>query len=131
MCPIETGLAALASKVEFVLNSADLSAFAELLDPNVTWGPPGDLASGCHNREEVIAWYNRARAGGMAGHVTEVILGDDALLVGLRVTGTQEAADAGGAAERWQVLRVQDGRVVDIRGYADRSEAALHAGVPS
>jgi ketosteroid isomerase-like protein len=129
MCPSDSPLADLASKVEVVLNSADLSAFSELLDPDVTWGAPGDTVWGCHNRDEVIAWYNRARAEGMAGEVTEVVIGNDALLVGLRVSGTGEAEEAGGVARRWQVLRVRDGRVVDIRGYPDRSEAATQAGV--
>jgi SnoaL-like domain len=122
-------LAELASKVQEVLNAADLSAFSDLLDPGVRWGPPGDEVSGCHSRDEVIAWYSRARAEGMAGHVTEVIVGDGALLVGMRVTGTGEAREAGGVAERWQVLRIRNGRVVDIRGYPDRTEAATQAGL--
>lgn len=127
---IDSGdLADLASKVKDALSVADLSAFSDLLDPDVTWGPPGDDVSGCHNRDQVIAWYNRARADGMNGQVTEVHLGDNALLVGLRVTGTQEAQDSGGATDRWQVLRVRNGRVVDIRGYPDRLEAAGQAGV--
>jgi ketosteroid isomerase-like protein len=67
----------------------------------------------------------------MAGEVTEVVVGDGALLVGLRVTGTEEAPETGGIAERWQVLRIRDGRVVDIRGYPDRTEAATQAGVAS
>lgn len=129
MCPTDNELSHLASKVEAGLNAADLSAFSELLDPQVRWAAPGDDVWGCHNRDEVIAWYNRARAEGMAGQVTEVVLGDDALLVGLRVKGTEEARHAGGVAERWQVLRVRGGRVVDIRGYPDRSEAAVQAGV--
>ena len=127
----EKDLADLASKVPGALNAADLSAFSQLLDPGVTWGRPGDAASGCQNRAEVIAWYSRARAEGMAGEVFEVVLGDGALLVGLRVTGTQDARESGGVAERWQVLRVRGGRVVDIRGYPDRAEAATQAGIPS
>lgn len=127
----KTDLEALGWKVQEALNAADLSGFSELLDPNVTWGPPGDAVSGCHNREEVIAWYGRARAEGMRGQVTEVVAGDDVLMVGLRVEGTGEALDAGGVAERWQVLRVRGGRVVDIRGYPDRGEAASAAGIRS
>lgn len=125
----EEDLDGLASRVQDVLDAADLTAFAELLDPDVRWGAPGDDEWGCHNRDQVIAWYNRARGQGMAGRVTEVVVGDGALLVGLEVTGTGEAEEAGGAAERWQVLRVRDGRVFDIRGYPDRSEAATQAGI--
>jgi hypothetical protein len=131
MCPGNDELADLASKIESVLNAADLSAFSEFLHPEVTWGAPGDDVHGCHNRNEVIAWYNRARSEGMAGQVTEVVLGNEALLVGLRVTGTEEAEEAGGVAQRWQVLRVRGGQVVDIRGYPDRTEAAVMAGVSS
>ena len=131
MHPRDDDLADLASKIPVALNTADLSGFSELLDPRVTWGPPGDGVSGCHNRAEVVAWYNRVRAEGMAGEVTEVVVGDGALLVGLRVTRTGEAQEAGGIAERWQVLRVRGGRVVDIRGYPDRTDAAAQAGTPS
>jgi ketosteroid isomerase-like protein len=121
----------LASKVRQALDSADLSAFADLLDPGVTWGPPDDNVSGCHNRDQVIAWYGRARAEGMHGEVTEVVVGADALLVGLRVGGTAEAVEAGGVAERWQVLKLRHGKVTDIRGFPDRAEAAARAGVAS
>ena len=107
----------------------DLSAFGDLLDPDVSWGAPDDPVSGCHNRDQVIAWYNRARAQGMEGRVCEVAAGADALLVGTEVRGTQEADDAGGTVERWQVLKIRDGKVYDIRGYTDRHEAATQAGV--
>ena len=122
-------LADLAGQIRAALTSTDLSRFEQFLDPGVTWGPPGDAVSGCQNRDEVIAWYNRARAEGMAGRVTEVVAGVDALLVGLRVTGTPAAIEEGGEAERWQVLRVRNGRVVDIRGFPDRAEAAAEARV--
>jgi len=61
--------------------------------------------------------------------VTEVTPGTGALLVGLDVTGTPAAHQAGGAAPRWQVLTVRDGRITDIRGFADRAPAAAHAGL--
>lgn len=128
---VQAEIVDLASKVEAALNAADLSAFAALLDPDVNWGPPGDAVSGCHNRAQVVTWYERARAGGMSGQVTEVVAGEGVLLVGLRVEGTEEARQAGGVAERWQVLRVRQGRVVDIRGYPDRGAAAAAAGIAS
>lgn len=129
--------AALAAKVRQALDSADVSAFADLLDPNVSWGPPDDAVSGCHNRGEVVAWYERARAEGMRGTVTEVAIGAEALLVGMCVTGRGDGDGAGVgdgegpavAANRWQVLRLRQGRIVDIRGFDDRAEAAARAGV--
>jgi ketosteroid isomerase-like protein len=61
--------------------------------------------------------------------VTEVTAGAGTLLVGLEVTGTPAAREAGGLAERWQVLTLRGGRIVDIRGFEDRAAAAARAGV--
>jgi hypothetical protein len=63
--------------------------------------------------------------------VTEVTAGAGTLLVGLEVTGTPAAREAGGAAERWQVLTVRGDRIADIRGFGDRKVAAVRAGVPA
>ena len=52
-------------------------------------------------------------------------------LVDLEVTGTPAAREAGGAAERWQVLTVRGDRIADIRGFDDRAAAAARAGVPA
>ncbi len=57
--------------------------------------------------------------------------GPGTLLVGLDVSGTPAAREAGGTAERWQVLTVKGDRIVDIRGFVDRTEAATRAGVPA
>lgn len=45
-----------AEALRAAMESADLKSFADLLDPNVQWGPADDPASGCHNRGEVLAW---------------------------------------------------------------------------
>jgi hypothetical protein len=63
--------------------------------------------------------------------VTEVTAGAGTLLVGLEVTGTPAAREAGGKAQRWQVLTLRGGRIVDIRGFDDRTAAADRAGVPA
>ena len=120
---------AIAQRVKAALESADLNAFRELLDPEARWGPPDDPVSGCQNRDEVLAWYGRARDEGMRALVTEVIPGANKLLVGLKVTGSPAAAEQCGEAERWQVLTLGGGRVVDIRGFDDRDAAARRAGV--
>jgi hypothetical protein len=49
----------------------------------------------------------------------------------LEVTGTPAAREAGGAAERRQVLTLRGDRIVDIRGFDDRAAAAARAGVPA
>lgn len=120
----------LAGRVRSALESGDLDAIAELLDPAARWGAPeGPSDADCRNREEVIAWWARARAAGARAMVTEVTVGAGTLLVGLEVTGTPAARESGGAAWRWQVLTLRGDRIADIRGFDDRAAAAARAGV--
>jgi hypothetical protein len=124
--------AVLAGRVRSALESGDLDAIRDLLDPGARWGPaegPGD--AGCRHRDQVIAWWASARAAGARAVVTEVAAGPGTLLVGLDVSGTPAAGEAGGTAGRWQVLTVKGDRIVDIRGFGDRTEAAARAGVPA
>ena len=110
----------LAGQVCTALEDADLDGYRDLLDPGVTWGAPDDPRPGCRNRDQVLAWYRRGRAPGMRARVTETEVGGDRILVGLEVVGR----DATGApVQRWQVLTVPDGRIVDIRGFEDRATA--------
>jgi len=122
--------AGLTSRVRLALESGDLGAIRDLLDPGARWGAPeGPGSADCQNRDQVLAWWARARATGARAVVTEVIAGAGTLLVGLEVTGTPEALEAGGAAQRWQVLTVRGDRIIDIRGFGDRAAAAGRAGV--
>ena len=73
----------------------------------------------------------RVQATGARAVVTEVTAGPGTLLVGLDVTGTPAAREAGGTARRWQVLTVSGDRITDIRGFDDRGIAAARAGVPA
>lgn len=119
----------LSRQVKVALESADLSAFSDLLDPNVRWGPPGDASPPCQNREQVLAWYQRGQASGAPAKVSEVTVLGDRILVGLVVRGTNESQKRGGRALRWQLLTVRESRVVEIVGFDRRDEAATYADV--
>jgi len=124
--------AQLIESVRLALGSGDLDAIRELLDPGARWGAPdGPHEFDCQNRDQVVAWWARAQADGVRAVVTEVTAGAGTLLVGLEVTGTEAAREAGGMAERWQVLTVREDRIVDIRGFDDRAVAAARAGLPA
>jgi ketosteroid isomerase-like protein len=118
---------ALAEKVRTALESADLSAFAELLDPDVSWGAPGARTPACRNRDQVLSWYERGRESGVTAQVSDVTVLGVKLLVTLVVANTGEARQRGGDALRWQVLTTRHGRVVDIVGFDDRLDALAHA----
>ena len=125
-------LAALTERVRLALESGDPDAIRNLLDPGARWGAPeGPSDADCRNRDQVIAWWAGARAAGAQAVVTEVTAGAGTLLVGLDVTGTPAAREAGGAIQRWQVLTVRGDRITDIRGFDNRAAAADRAGVPA
>jgi ketosteroid isomerase-like protein len=117
-----------AKKVRAALVAEDLSAFTELLDPAVTWGAPGARNPSCTNRSQVLAWYQRGRKTGVRGSVFDVEVIGDRLLVSMSVRGTEGARERGGQALRHQVLTVRNGRIVDIVGFDDKTDAINHAG---
>src|SRR5260370_9299185 len=112
-----SGAAAIGDRVKAALESADLTAIADLLDPNVRWGAPGDDAPSCQNRSQVLAWYQRGREAGVRARVTEVTVYGDKVLVGLKMSGDQAAEGAGGEADRWQGLTVGGEAILAIRGF--------------
>jgi hypothetical protein len=120
----------LARKVRMGLETGDLAAYRDLLDPNVRWGPPGVRSPPCQNRDQVIAWYERARQTGTRATVSEVEVLDDQILVELVVTGNEQDQDRGGQA-RWQLLTIKDGRDIDIVGFEQRFEAVDWARRPA
>ena len=124
--------AGLTERVRLALESGDLDAIRDLLDPAARWGAPeGPGEADCQNRDQVVAWWAGARAAGARAAITEVTAGAGTLLVGLEVTGTPAALEAGRAAQRWQVLTLRRDRIIDIRGFEDRAAAAARAGVPA
>lgn len=120
-----------AEQVRAALAAEDLSAFTGLLHPDVTWGTPGARNPACKNRRQVLAWYQRGREAGVRGSVFDVEVIADRLLVSMSVRRTQSARERGGAALRYQVLTVRNGKIVDIVGFDDKVEAIDHAGKPS
>jgi ketosteroid isomerase-like protein len=124
--------AGLTERVRHALESGDLEAIGALLDPGARWGAPdGPHDSDCRNREQVLAWWGRARAAGARAVVTEVTTGPGTLLVGLEVSRPAVTREAGATEQRWQVLTVRGDRITDIRGFEDRAAAADRAGLPA
>lgn len=122
-------MARLAEQVKAALEAADLAAFGDLLDPAVTWGPANTIPAPCRNREQVLAWYRRGRESGVRARVFEVVVVGKRIVVGMSVARELKPSEAGGVAERWQVLTVEAGRIVDIVGFDQRDEALAAATV--
>lgn len=124
-------MSVLAERVRAALDGADLDAMRELLAPNARWGPGEDPGAGCQNRNEVLQWWQQGRDRGRRGRVAEIVAAPGKLLVGLKVSeAAGGVAPVGeGEIDRWQVLTIDGGKVVDIRGFDDRQAAAASAGV--
>jgi ketosteroid isomerase-like protein len=125
----ENSMDEVARQVRVALEGGDLSEFAELLDPDVTWGAPGARRKSCRNREQVLTWYGKGREAGVRAQVNDVTVYGDKILVSLVVNGSPAGTERGGEALRWQVLSVRQGRVADIVGFDDRRDALAEAGV--
>jgi ketosteroid isomerase-like protein len=128
MGSMEIGMDETAALVRKALTSEDLSAFTELLDPDVTWGAPGARNPSCKNRSQVLSWYQRGQEAGIRGTVNDVEVVGDRLLVSMTVRGSKDAGERGGAALRFQVLTVLNGKIVEIVGFDDKAEAVSYAG---
>jgi hypothetical protein len=118
---------AVARRIQAALDKSDLDAFRELLDPNVTWGPPHAKNPGCRNRDQVLSWYQRGKASGVEGCISGVEILGECVVLTLVVRGTEAAQERGGAAMRWQVNTVRDGRVIEIVGFDDHGGAIAYA----
>jgi hypothetical protein len=117
----------LAGQVQAALQTADLTGYRELLDPNVTWGAPDDMNPGCRNRDQVLAWYRRGRAKGVRADVIETVVRNDKILVGLSIFD-EASSQSASRTPRWQILTVRSGLIVDIRGFEDRDTAISRIG---
>lgn len=111
-----TANTALAERVREALESADPEHFADLLDPNVTWGAPDDPQPSCRNRRQVLQWYQRGRADGRRAEIHEISVRGDALVIAMTV---HEGDSGEPSFDRWQVMKVANGRITDIRGYEE------------
>jgi ketosteroid isomerase-like protein len=110
----------MAERLHAAYQSGDLDALGGLLHPEVRWGwGPG----GCHSREQVLERLRVLRARGVRVQVR-----------GVEVRGDSVVFTLGGStpgAGLHQVLRIADGAVVEIRGYADQEEALASIGAAS
>jgi hypothetical protein len=117
----------IAKRIRMAVDSSDLVAFEELLDPQVTWGAPHDKNPGCKSRNQVLAWYGRGKAAGAEGRVSAVEIVGKCVVLELVVRRTKRARERGTTSLRWQVDTIREGRVIEIVGFDDHSEAIAYA----
>ena len=129
MSDIQTDSQLVATRLRAAVESQDLEAYGALLDEHVRWGPAEETPETCHSRQQVLARLAAQRARGMHTQLIEVVAaGTDAVLVGFNV---KRPVEGGFARENvvYQVLKLRNQQVVDIRGYGNRAAAAAAAGI--
>jgi ketosteroid isomerase-like protein len=108
------------SEIRDVILSGDRAAFAELLAPSVVWVGvyPGQL---CRNRDDVLATFDEQP--NAARKLTPEIVEERGNVI---VVDPHPDPPPEWAPDICQVIVVRQGKVVEMRDYADR-EAALAA----
>ena len=119
--------ATLAAEVRRAMESSDLTTMASLLAPDARWGAPEQDVPTCRNAQQVLSWYELARDNGMRAEITDVVVIDERIVVGLHVRSATDISSHTADSVRWQVLSVEDGRIAEIRGYESRDEATAFA----
>ena len=113
-----TGVVAdVARHLEAAYRSLDLELLGSLLHPRVQW------TGLCNTSAQVLDWYRQSLADGTRPTVESVEVDRDAVVLGITLSRPAEGARPAPAESLYQVFRVDDGEVIEIRGYPDRSSA--------
>ena len=96
--------------VREAIDHGDLTAFEEVLAPDIVWlgRYPGEI---CRNREEVLAMLREAQEHGIQASPEIVLEREDVLVVDPHLDG------------RHQVLVLRDGIISEVRAYLSRDAA--------
>jgi ankyrin repeat protein/ketosteroid isomerase-like protein len=106
-----------AERLRAAYEAGDIDLLGSLLHADVRWGwGPG----GCHNRAQVLERFGVLAARGVRAEVRDVLVRGDSVLLTLRRSPSGEGV--------YQVFRVANGAVAEIRGYADPEEALRSIG---
>ena len=100
--------------------SRGLGRLARLLHPQVRWGGDEETDETCHGPEAVVDCYAALLSSGVTAEVDEVVIRGQRIMLRLLVHGLDESSDR---VPHYQVFRVADSLVDDIRGSSDRTEA--------
>jgi ketosteroid isomerase-like protein len=123
------------------MRRGDLAAAGEWFDPQVTWRAiGGDVV--CRDRGEVVEMLADSLIPcaedplayelepGLRGAVAVELIGADAatVVLGAKLPGMSEVGGVPVDGQLFNVLRVRDGRIIEVADFARRNEALAAAG---
>jgi ankyrin repeat protein len=110
-------MADVAQHLEAAYRNLDLELLGSLLHPQVQW-------SGlCSTSAQVLDWYRQSLADGTRLTLESVEVDRDAVVLGITLSRPAEGARPAPAERLYQVFKVGNGEVIEIRGYPDRASA--------
>ena len=116
--PAGTGvLGDIARHLAAAYRDLDRELLGSLLHPEVQW------TGLCRNSADVLDWYRRALADGIRPAVESAEVDRDAVVLGMTVSRQAVGARPAPPERLYQVFTVDDGQIIEIRGYPDRARA--------
>jgi ketosteroid isomerase-like protein len=108
-----------------------VDAVVDLLDPKVQWlaATPGPWD--CHDREQVLETFRRQYDRGVRADFGEPIEAGDKVILDVRPYRRDEHGSKTEQRRLWQVLTMQQGKIVRIQDYTDQAAALQAAGLPT
>jgi ketosteroid isomerase-like protein len=131
---VTPGVGEVVRELALALNAADQERQAALLDPDVVqYGTRGGIDEGrvIRGREAVLAYWEEIGDTweSLSFELERLIEGDDVAVAFWRETARTRHSDLEMPYDTASVLRVRDGKLVEMTGYLDRSEALRAAGL--
>lgn len=107
----------------------DIAAASSVLDRDVRWEAVGDpdAEGACHNREEAVAFIRRSLAEGVSAELLDVHDAGDKLVAVIHAHAPPEGELP--PEPHGELLRVRDGKVIEMVVYPTVDEALAAAGL--
>jgi hypothetical protein len=113
---------ATATRIRAAFDARDMDLLRSLVATDATWGDDPDSDRFCHDRDEIMADYERLRDAGVVGTVIETITGPNGVACLLEVQWTDP--DRRGRGPRlYQAFRVENDLITRITGHDTEAEA--------
>src|SRR6478735_584564 len=122
----------IARRMNAAFNCGDVVAFAELLDDDVAWWDrEDDLDATVHRGRDGVIKALATLADDISDlrvEVAEYIDGGDYVVTPVRVIGRGQISGASFEEDEVHVVKLREGKVIELREYRNRSEALKAVG---
>jgi ketosteroid isomerase-like protein len=112
---------------EAMSGAGDLSVLEEALAPDAKWRGVEDGPWICENRKMILKVMERNLTGGFVGRIEETVEVDERIVVAFRPDQPRDDGRPLDQGIAYVVVTMRDGRVVELKGCADRAAAMTYA----